>query len=504
QDRGFYFLNSRHEGETLILELGDPSHVSETVLTGAPDAILRWDPKEFQGQLLTPATLKSIAARVEEVLGTQGYACPELQTQADPTTGRIDIHVSDAEKVVWADVEENKVKDLLPGTLRRYDAFRIGDPYDSEMLRLTTQRTIESGVVRNTFFNVHCKDGKAIAQQRIFAGKPRELRLGVGFNTDLGALLRAQWSHARLGPRGSKFSASLEASYMGYLFNTQEAKLESQWYVLSQPSRFHLRPALTVRHESNNRGDTLTATARLNPTMTWDTRSAGYFVSVGPQLNGVRTFRGPGRLQSYFLAAELDFRVTSHEFELNRAAPQMGYEWTLTGSFSQKDILADFSSEMLQTRFTWLIPSHRYGARKVIFGFRGGLSTTFVRQSEGGISNLPTNLRHYLGGTTTLRGFGPRELPGPNGGLTSLFLGAEMRAADYLPWGIQPLVFVDAGSVGTDAFSLDPTWYLSPGAGVRWQSPIGVFRATVAPGFALKSPVQNHPVKFHFTYGEEF
>ena len=55
-----------------------------------------------------------------------------------------------------------------------------------------------------------------------------------------------------------------------------------------------------------------------------------------------------------------------------------------------------------------------------------------------------------------------------------------------LPHGLQPLVFVDAAVVGRSSFKLDPNVYWSPGLGIRWNSPVGSVRVTVARGLVWR------------------
>lgn len=503
QDRGFYNPTSRRDGKTIVFDMGQPSTVSDTVISGAPCALAAWDEQESRGERLTPQMLKSLAARAEEVLGSQGFACPRIETQADPVTGRVSLRVGNPRRQVWAKVEETPMPELAPETLRRYDSFLPGMPYSSEELRLSTQRVMESGVVRSAFFNIRCDGDRAIPAQRIFLGPPRELRLGVGFNTDRGALLRAQWTNLRLGTRASRISTSLETSYMGRDFNSQVASVSGDWYFLEPPSRFLMRPQMTFKHESNNRGETLNGEVSIAPVMRWDGQDIGYYVSLGPSLTGVRTLRGEGRKEAFFLALASEFRMTSHAYELNRLTPERGFELSATGSLHRKGFLADYTAESLRLRFTWLVPSHRYGNRKVIFGFRTGYSTTFVRDAEGGIANLTPNLRHYLGGTTNMRGFSVQEIPGDAGGLSAFFASLEARSQGHLPFLLQPYAFVDVGMVSSRPLSITDPWFLSPGVGLRWQSPVGVFRTSIAHGVHLSSRTAG-AWRFHLSFGEEF
>jgi translocation and assembly module TamA len=86
-----------------------------------------------------------------------------------------------------------------------------------------------------------------------------------------------------------------------------------------------------------------------------------------------------------------------------------------------------------------------------------------------------------------LRGARRLGVPGdPVGLLTTLYDGVELRLGDVLPYRLQPLVFVDAAMGGRSSLKLDPNVYWSPGFGVRWGSPVGSVRATLARGLVWR------------------
>lgn len=126
---------------------------------------------------------------------------------------------------------------------------------------------------------------------------------------------------------------------------------------------------------------------------------------------------------------------------------------------------------------------------------------------QGG--TLPTELRFFLGGIDNLRGYSRYELPENGlGALTSFYLGIENRFPSFLPWNLEPLVFSDFGNLSQDSLTFSSYGYASPGIGLRLNSPIGVFRATLARGVVLGTLPTNTEDKshwqFYFGYGQEF
>lgn len=508
QARGYYYPEEiPHSGKFLEVRLGEPTLVTELDLRQMPKDVESWTATEFNGERLTPDLLKTIGEKLSHRLGTIGYGCPELETEANPKTGRVRVTLKSGRKQNLAAVHTEDVRELAPGTLRRYDAFVIGGTFNASLLPLTASRAVSDGIVRNTYFNVKCDVDGVNAEQKVMAGKPRQVTIGFGLNTDRGLSARASWKHSRLGARGSQVSVAATVSYRGYAFHSQQIESEAKWYFLSEPSRLHFKPRLLLRRQSDNRLDVIGGEISFAPASTWDTQKVGWTASIGPNLRGERTLRGEGRRQTFFFSLVGNVSVMSHDFEWQRTEPRTGYEWTSTLALNRKGFLADYTASSWQTRFTHLWALSRRSRRQYILGVRAGLATTFVRNEEGGLNNLTISLRHFLGGAGNLRGFGFQELPGPSGALTSFFTSAELRSTGLLPWDLQPYIFVDAGTVSPRTMDVTAKWYTSPGFGLRWPSPVGVFRLSGAHGFTLGShptPDPNSHWQVHFTYGEEF
>jgi translocation and assembly module TamA len=505
QDRGYYYPVVMKDGVNTRVDIGDQTHVTGVDVTGAPAEMSRYDRENSKGELLTPGLLRAIASDITTRLGHYGYACPKVETEADPKSGRVAMKIHSGEKQNLIRVKEEFIPGIAPRTLRRYDAFVIGDTFRGDLMPLTAARTVSDGIVRNSYFNLRCTPEGVEAEQKVLAGMPREVTLGVGLNTDRGVIVRGAWKHARLGSRGSQLATSLTASWKGRDFNTEDGRAELSWYLMEEPSRFHIRSVLTVTHQADNRGDVLNATAQMAPAMTWDTAHVGGMLTFGPTLNGVIKFRGEGRDQSYFLALTGDVRFTSHDYEWQRSAPKSGFELTSTASASRKGALSDLSATMFRVRYAHLFPFPVEGKRQFVLGVRGGFATTLTELKEGGIASLPPNLHHYLGGSGSVRGFGFQELPDAIGGLTSVYSGVEGRGLGLLPFNIEPFLFVDAGSISRGSLDVSAPWYLSPGAGIRWGSMFGVFRISLARGYALALANKSaEHWQLQFTYGEEF
>lgn len=127
---------------------------------------------------------------------------------------------------------------------------------------------------------------------------------------------------------------------------------------------------------------------------------------------------------------------------------------------------------------------------------RGTLGVTEVSD----FNELPSSLRFFAGGDTSIRGFDFESL-GPLGS------DGKVEGGRYLAVGSVEYEQMIAGNWGGAIFSdfgnalnswNDPLEY-SVGVGVRWRSPIGLIRVDVAAGLSA----DNNPIGFHVVIGPD-
>jgi translocation and assembly module TamA len=400
-------------------------------------------------------------------------------------------------------VNEEKIEGLDPGVMSRYWAFVLGAPYNGDLLTVTTHRVTDDALVQSTYFTASCQPEGAVLHQQSVAGPPRVVTIGLGVDTEQLIITRASWKKARLGDMGSSLSLTANAS-----LKIQEFTADGNWYYHRQPKRSYLQPTLNIRHENEQHFENLTGRARFAPATTWDSQTLGVRASVGPTMTWTHTYRGEGPRDSQFLSLNANVHLFNHYYELYRDRPQTGFSATLDSDFAEHDWLSSVSARTIRGNLEGLLNVGSFDPPFLVFGFRGGLMTTFTDEKLSSATRLPSLFRQWLGGSTDLRGFGRQELPGKSGALTAMYAGIELRFADSLPFGLQPFVFADAGALGTESLSLDSPVFWDPGIGIRWQAPFGVIRATLAQGFmegntAGWDPKLKHP-QFYFSFGEEF
>jgi outer membrane protein assembly factor BamA len=133
----------------------------------------------------------------------------------------------------------------------------------------------------------------------------------------------------------------------------------------------------------------------------------------------------------------------------------------------------------------------------------------------GGDDDVPFFKRYFLGGSSSLRGWGrfevaPLSAAGlPLGGFSLLETSLELRARVWKTLGL--VLFADAGNVceGTWEYRLSDLRY-DVGPGLRYLTPIGPLRADFAyqlnpiPGLLVDGELQDRRWRVHFSIGQSF
>lgn len=233
------------------------------------------------------------------------------------------------------------------------------------------------------------------------------------------------------------------------------------------------------------------------------------FFNVSPALDASRSILGLDFRDPYLLSyIELGAKVHLTDRVLApRHGVVLGVTWDLAGGIFGGNY--DYNSVVPEIRGYWTPIKNR-----LQLALRGQIGFIVPFGDEPG---APFDLKYYLGGSNTVRGYAWRQISPkvdwctdsgcrqiPVGGQTMVSGSAEIRARIWRGlWGV---VFSDMGDVrsGVNQFSATQ-WSYTMGPGLRLHSKIGVFRLDA--GFRLNHTEygRGQPIgAVHFGLGEAF
>jgi outer membrane protein insertion porin family len=132
---------------------------------------------------------------------------------------------------------------------------------------------------------------------------------------------------------------------------------------------------------------------------------------------------------------------------------------------------------------------------------KGGAGHAF-----GATEELPLIERFFLGGRTTVRGYGndllgPKGEDGdPTGGNVFALINSELRFSLRKGFGI--VTFIDGGNVWQLVHDIEPELKFTAGAGLRYRTPVGPLRIDY--GHKLNRAKDESAGELHFSFGHAF
>jgi outer membrane protein insertion porin family/translocation and assembly module TamA len=404
--------------------------------------------------------------------------------------------------------------------IRRQLLYRPGEPY-SRAIVLSSQRRLTS-LQLFEFVNVETIDGDARPAEvrtrvTVTETDPRRLSFAVGYGTEEKLTGEAGWEHVNFLGGARTFGVHGKWSWL-------DRGVEGR---LVQP--YFLRPDLALSLHARG----------------WYVDEPGFRAkSEGAQATITRARGGPFSSSASFI----------HEFESSRIANEALLDLSLRDELIalglnpttgvQDGILSAVVFEAqhvtvenpLDARSGHLLSAHIEQAggwlpgtfnyynligEARFYGTRRGKVTIAQRLRYGSIdamgpdSDVPFFKRYFLGGSTSLRGWGRYEvspLSGsglPIGGHTLFESSSEVRFPLF--GKLSGVLFLDAGNVWRDSWDFRAGDLLyDAGPGLRYQTPIGPVRLDVAyqlnrlEGLLIDGEPQQRRWRIHFSIGQAF
>jgi outer membrane protein assembly complex protein YaeT len=357
-------------------------------------------------------------------------------------------------------------------------------------------------------------------------GKHRKVNFGLGYGSEEKARASIDWRHVNFfgGARTLQVEGGYSALSKGGRVNLRQPYLFSPRIslFLTGQSWHRNEPAYTL----NTKGGRVTVERTFPPPGPFSRRTAASSLSLTytdefqsyqvseEALNapdflktlialGLDPLNGTAR--GLLSSVDLDYNRSTAD---NRLNAKKGYTFAAhlekAGGVLQGDYR--FVETILEGRFYQTIGDRAVVAVKV----RGGS----IGAPSGSNLLVPFYRRYWLGGATSLRGWGRFDVAPlfngvPIGGHTMVDSSAELRAP---LWGnLSVVVFADAGNVWNNAwdFNLNDLRY-DVGPGLRYLTPVGPLRLDFGyqlkqiPGLLIDGKPEAHRFRVHFSIGQAF
>jgi outer membrane protein assembly complex protein YaeT len=517
---------------TLVIHEGEPVRVAaidllgfEVLPPGDLTTLRETLPLRAGGPLDRQAAIAS-RDRAANLLRDQGYPYAEVSlADADvagaPLQRRIVMEATPGLPAVFGAIDVRGEASVDENVIRRQLTFKSGDRFARSKMRDSQRRLY--GLELFEFINVASLE-ELVAQPEEVAvrvtvaeGKHRKITTGIGYGTEEQARARIRWDH------------------LNFLGNARHAGFEGKWSSLDRGIRVDFREPFFLAQGFSY---TLDAQAWDASEPVYHSRQLGGRVTlkhqVTTQFNWSTAFINEYQKTTIDPAALEDFTVRDELIALG-LDPRGESRGTL--SAVAFDVSRNTTTSLLDARQGYSIGAHAEQAGKWLSGTFNYWSVSAEarhylpiarrvvvasRLRAGSINaggddeaNVPFYKRYFLGGSSSIRGWGRLEvapLTGfgfPIGGLSMLEGSSEVRFPIIGKFG--GVAFADFGNVwpGGRDFDLKDLRY-AVGPGLRYLTPIGPIRIDLGvqlnpiDTLLVNGTPQARPLRLHFSIGQAF
>jgi len=480
----------------------------EVALAGAlpaPDAEteLRAGLPLSAGDVFTEDAYNTAVAHLRRYYRERGYAQVRVDKRArvDVTSDTVDVayRAESGAPATFGDVADVQVEGIEKvdeNVIRREVAFESGQPFDERLIE-RTRRNLEALKLFSTVtITEEPRDGRIDLRIGVKERPPREIRLGVGFDSEELVRGSAAWTHYNFLGGARQFQASVRASVLDRTFTAG----------LLQP-HFPLHASRTnlLFSEGQQREEPFTLDlTRVSPRIDWEmTAHLTTFVFYRFEYNLLLDVKeriedsfpgiapGDGILSGLGVGAK--WSTLDDEFNPTRG-------WATTAAV--EPVGGFLGGDYSFVRFTWEGRAYRR-----LLGRLGGAARLRLGAADptGSSEEIPMFERFFSGGINSVRGYGRwrvgRIFGDPVGGRTRVEFTTELRHP--ITDRLSGIAFVDGGqvSVRSYVFPFNEMQY-GAGVGLRYSSPVGALGLDL--GFPTDPPRDDPRWRVHVTLGATF
>lgn len=405
------------------------------------------------------------------------------QATIDPATHKadLDVEVDSGPAFVFGELEIEGLQRYPASIIENLNPSSPGDPYDQEMLYELQRRLRHTGYFADVFVSAPVRSaGAAIAPLivTVVERPTKKLSFGVGFSTNTGARLQAEYRDNNVRARGWRWRNELKLESKQQLLATELAfpTARSGWYHTTHASlsRSDIEGELARKIQLGVK--------RAKTQGKIDRALAVLYARENRELAGAPGDRSQALSANYlWTRRDVDDPLYPHRgyflhLELGGAAQALLSDRTFVRGYAKTAYFHPVS-----TRDTWIL---------------GGELGLIAAESRHGI---PSQFLFRAGGDQSVRGYsyqsiGVREGDAIVGGRYLATASVEYERYFNDAWGAA--VFYDVGTAG-DALG-DLKFSQGAGVGLRWRSPVGPLKLDLAYG------QRSEKFRLHFAVGFVF
>jgi outer membrane protein assembly complex protein YaeT len=411
-------------------------------------------------------------------------------------------------------------KSVGESIIRRQLTFKPGDLYRRSIVQDSQRRLY--GLELFQFANIETVNPEQQPEDvpirvTVAEGNHQRVNFGVGYGTEENARIDSEYHHVNFlgGARSAGVHARWSSLDRGVRVDFNQPYLFRPHFSLGgEGVRWY---TFTPAYQSVVTGAKMTLTHRQNVRTSWSTSitSEHTFSKIDPNVAANPTLRDE------LIALGLDPTTLEQNGNLNA----LGIDFQHSTADNLLNASRGFQIAVHVEQAGRLVPGsfNYYGASldgrhylpfgdRVVFASR--LQMGNIRPVGQDPKNVPFSKKYFLGGASSIRGWGRYEvsplLAGePIGGNSMLAISGELRA--IVRGKLGAVLFFDAGNVWADslAYDLGDLRY-AVGPGLRYQTPVGPIRIDVGyqlnpiDGLLVNGNEQKRRFRFHFSIGQAF
>jgi outer membrane protein assembly complex protein YaeT len=418
-------------------------------------------------------------------------------------------------------VEVVGAKSVSENIISRELAIKPGDLYRRTVLQNSQRRLY--GLELFQFANIEPVNPEQQAEQvpirvTVAEGNHQRVNFGVGYGTEEKARIDAEYHHVNFlgGARSAGVHARWSSLDRGVRLDFNQPYLFRPHLSLGGAAQHWL--TFTPAYNSDVTGAKATVTYRLSARTAWGvsftnertTSKISDDALNDPTLRDDLIALGlnpeTGEQAGTLNALGVEFNRSTADNLLNaHRGYQIGFRTEnagrfLPGAFNYYAVSAD-------ARHYLPISDH------LVLATRAQIAN--IRPVNNSPDNVPFSKKYFLGGATTIRGWGRFEvspLSGsglPLGGNSMMAFSGELRAA--VRGNLGAVLFVDSGNVWENSMGFDfGDLRYAVGPGLRYQTPVGPIRFDIGyqinpiPGLVVNGEPQKRRYRLHFSIGQAF